>query len=248
MTSRWATPKVPPKGTPPCVSGPRPPGTRRDAAGGSFVHDGVVVVEQTIMAADGTTRTGATAFRVVHDHITSAFRHDTRMDAALAADRAHRKGPRIRDGTPPSRIQFPTLSLPFTYMPPHIQSSPPHPPFHLPVRFIISYPNHPRLPPPSPTISHSALLRQHLLPPPPKLRAHFPCANPIPHRAAPKTPPNPPRPNPPPGTTQPPPPPPPPPPHSTTPPPPPGLTPRQGRAASTLSRVTGKSRTRTPVA
>ncbi|WP_029106040.1 nuclear transport factor 2 family protein [Mycobacterium sp. URHD0025] len=52
--------------------------------GRMFVHDGVVVVEQTIMAADGTTRTGATAFRVVHDHVTSAFRHDT-LAAALAA-------------------------------------------------------------------------------------------------------------------------------------------------------------------
>ncbi|MCG7610632.1 hypothetical protein BA059_01520 [Mycolicibacterium sp. (ex Dasyatis americana)] len=52
--------------------------------GRMFVHDGVVVVEQTIMAADGTTRTGAAAFRVVHDHVTSAFRHDT-LAAALAA-------------------------------------------------------------------------------------------------------------------------------------------------------------------
>ena len=52
--------------------------------GRMFVHDGVVVVEETIMAADGTTRTGAAAFRVVHDHVTSAFRHDT-LAAALAA-------------------------------------------------------------------------------------------------------------------------------------------------------------------
>lgn len=52
--------------------------------GRMFVHDGVVVVEQAIVAADGTTRTGAAAFRVVRDHVTSAFRHDT-LAAALAA-------------------------------------------------------------------------------------------------------------------------------------------------------------------
>ncbi|MCV7065834.1 nuclear transport factor 2 family protein [Mycolicibacterium houstonense] len=52
--------------------------------GRMFVHDGVVVVEQTITAADGTARSGAAAFRVVRDHVTSAFRHDT-LAAALAA-------------------------------------------------------------------------------------------------------------------------------------------------------------------
>ncbi|MDH6198471.1 ketosteroid isomerase-like protein [Mycobacterium frederiksbergense] len=52
--------------------------------GRMFVHDGVVVVEQTITAADGSTRTGAAAFRVVHDHVTSVFRHDT-LAAAMAA-------------------------------------------------------------------------------------------------------------------------------------------------------------------
>lgn len=45
-----------------------------------YVHDGVVVAEQTL--ADGSTE--ASAFRVVHDHITSVFRHDT-LAAALAA-------------------------------------------------------------------------------------------------------------------------------------------------------------------
>ncbi|OMC29024.1 hypothetical protein A5740_19065 [Mycobacterium sp. GA-1841] len=52
--------------------------------GRMYVHDGVVVVEQTIMAVDGTSHTGAAAFRVVHDHVTSVFRHDT-LAAALAA-------------------------------------------------------------------------------------------------------------------------------------------------------------------
>jgi ketosteroid isomerase-like protein len=44
-----------------------------------YVHDGVVVVEQNI--TDGTA---AAAFRVVHDHVTSVFRHDD-LAAALAA-------------------------------------------------------------------------------------------------------------------------------------------------------------------
>ncbi|CDO31530.1 hypothetical protein A5722_25595 [Mycobacterium vulneris] len=52
--------------------------------GRMFVHDGVVVVEQTVRAADGTAHAGAAAFRVVHDHVTSVFRHDT-LAAALAA-------------------------------------------------------------------------------------------------------------------------------------------------------------------
>ena len=52
--------------------------------GRMFVHDGVVVAEQTIRDADGTAHPGAAAFRVVHDHVTSVFRHDT-LAAALAA-------------------------------------------------------------------------------------------------------------------------------------------------------------------
>ncbi len=47
--------------------------------GRMYVRDGVVVVEQT--AGDVT---GASAFRVVHDHVTSAFRHDD-VESALAA-------------------------------------------------------------------------------------------------------------------------------------------------------------------
>ena len=45
-----------------------------------YVHDGVVVAEQTL--GDGAT--AASAFRVVHDHVTSVFRHDD-LAAALAA-------------------------------------------------------------------------------------------------------------------------------------------------------------------
>jgi hypothetical protein len=51
-----------------------------------YVHDGVVVVEQTLNRTDdaaGAT-TAASAFRVVHDHVTSVFRHDD-LTSALAA-------------------------------------------------------------------------------------------------------------------------------------------------------------------
>jgi hypothetical protein len=44
--------------------------------GRMYVHDGVVVVEEQ----DGK----ASAFRVVHDHVTSVFRHDD-LASALAA-------------------------------------------------------------------------------------------------------------------------------------------------------------------
>ena len=47
--------------------------------GRMYVRDGVVVVEQT--AGDVT---GAAAFRVVHDHVTAAFRHED-LESALAA-------------------------------------------------------------------------------------------------------------------------------------------------------------------
>ncbi|MFB1296152.1 nuclear transport factor 2 family protein [Mycobacterium sp. pW049] len=49
-----------------------------------YVNDGVVVVEQQTVSVTGETGTGASAFRVVHDHVTSMFRHDS-LDAALAA-------------------------------------------------------------------------------------------------------------------------------------------------------------------
>ena len=49
------------------------------------MHDGVVVVEQKISSTGtGPSRTAASAFRVVRDHVTSVFRHDS-LAAALAA-------------------------------------------------------------------------------------------------------------------------------------------------------------------
>lgn len=45
-----------------------------------YVHDGVVVVEETVEGAGSA----ASAFRVVADHVTSVFRHDD-LAAALAA-------------------------------------------------------------------------------------------------------------------------------------------------------------------
>ena len=52
--------------------------------GRMFVHDGIVVVEQTISGHDGTNATTASAFRVVRDHVTSVFRH-VDLASALAA-------------------------------------------------------------------------------------------------------------------------------------------------------------------
>jgi hypothetical protein len=51
-----------------------------------YYHDGVVVVEERIAPKAGPTdvRTAASAFRVVHDKVTAAFRHDD-LPAALAA-------------------------------------------------------------------------------------------------------------------------------------------------------------------
>lgn len=61
---------------------------RRSAAtievGDIYYHDGVVVVEERITPKDGEVGTAASAFRVVHDHVTAAFRHDD-LAAALAA-------------------------------------------------------------------------------------------------------------------------------------------------------------------
>jgi SnoaL-like domain len=54
--------------------------------GRMFVHDGIVVVELKITSSDdpGANIAAAAAFRVVHDHVTSVFRHDD-LDSALAA-------------------------------------------------------------------------------------------------------------------------------------------------------------------
>jgi len=51
-----------------------------------YYRDGVVVVEERITAKSdpGDVHTAASAFRVVRDHVTSAFRHDD-LAAALAA-------------------------------------------------------------------------------------------------------------------------------------------------------------------
>ncbi|MGV0746250.1 nuclear transport factor 2 family protein [Mycolicibacterium sp. XJ870] len=56
------------------------------APGRMYVHDGVVVVEQTVTTPDGGTTTGASAFRVVHDHVTSVFRHESLASALAATD------------------------------------------------------------------------------------------------------------------------------------------------------------------
>jgi hypothetical protein len=52
--------------------------------GRMYVHDGVVVVEQKVSTPEGAVRNAAAAFRVVHDHITSVFRHED-LASALAA-------------------------------------------------------------------------------------------------------------------------------------------------------------------
>ncbi len=59
---------------------------RTAETGRMYVHDGVVVVEQKISSADdpGAVTNAASAFRVVHDHVTSVFRHED-LASALAA-------------------------------------------------------------------------------------------------------------------------------------------------------------------
>ncbi|WP_406817385.1 nuclear transport factor 2 family protein [Mycobacterium sp. M23085] len=53
--------------------------------GQMYVHDGVVVAEQKLSGREGQgATTDALAFRVVHDHVTSVFRHDS-LASALAA-------------------------------------------------------------------------------------------------------------------------------------------------------------------
>jgi ketosteroid isomerase-like protein len=52
--------------------------------GRMYVHDGVVVAEQQLTAPAGEVGVAASAFRVVHDHVTSVFRHDD-LASALAA-------------------------------------------------------------------------------------------------------------------------------------------------------------------
>ncbi|OBH45784.1 nuclear transport factor 2 family protein [Mycobacterium mantenii] len=53
--------------------------------GQMYVHDGIVVAEQKPGGPDGPgAATNALAFRVVRDHVTSVFRHDS-LASALAA-------------------------------------------------------------------------------------------------------------------------------------------------------------------
>jgi ketosteroid isomerase-like protein len=54
--------------------------------GRMYVHDGVVVVEQQLSPSAGHTTGAASAFRVVHDHITSVFRHNDLASALAATD------------------------------------------------------------------------------------------------------------------------------------------------------------------
>ena len=49
-----------------------------------YVHDGVVVVGQKVSTPDGAVTDAASTFRVVRDHVTSVFRHES-LAAALAA-------------------------------------------------------------------------------------------------------------------------------------------------------------------
>lgn len=58
--------------------------TRTVTPGRLFIRDGVVVVEEQIADADGAATVSASAFRVVHDKVTSVFRHDD-LPSALAA-------------------------------------------------------------------------------------------------------------------------------------------------------------------
>ena len=59
---------------------------RKVEVGRMYVHDGVVVVEEKVGSPDepSADATFASAFRVVHDHVTSVFRHAD-LAAALAA-------------------------------------------------------------------------------------------------------------------------------------------------------------------
>jgi ketosteroid isomerase-like protein len=49
-----------------------------------YVNGGVVVVEEHTVSVTGESGSAVSAFRVVHDHVTSVFRHDD-LASALAA-------------------------------------------------------------------------------------------------------------------------------------------------------------------
>ena len=73
------------QGHPALVDWARSAGVRAEP-GRIYVHDGVVVVEQQITSPTGDTHTVASAFRVVHDQVTSVFRHDDVASALAATD------------------------------------------------------------------------------------------------------------------------------------------------------------------
>ncbi|MBV8927633.1 MAG: nuclear transport factor 2 family protein [Mycobacteriaceae bacterium] len=60
--------------------------------GRMYVRDGVVVVEQRVRLASDpeTVTTTACAFRVVHDHVTSVFRHQSLTEAFAATELTER--------------------------------------------------------------------------------------------------------------------------------------------------------------
>jgi hypothetical protein len=53
--------------------------------GRMYVHDGVVVVEQEVFSSGPPQRT-ASAFRVVHDKVSSVYRHSDLASALAATD------------------------------------------------------------------------------------------------------------------------------------------------------------------
>ena len=81
-TSRSATPRAQRKGTPRCSSGRARPASRPNRAGSTCTTVSSWSNRRSRSAAGSTT--AASAFRVVHDHITSVFRHDD-LASALAA-------------------------------------------------------------------------------------------------------------------------------------------------------------------
>jgi ketosteroid isomerase-like protein len=56
--------------------------------GKMYIHDVIVVVELTIHSKDAPagSSSAAAAFRVIHDHVTSVFRHDDLTSALAATD------------------------------------------------------------------------------------------------------------------------------------------------------------------
>jgi ketosteroid isomerase-like protein len=74
--------------------------------GRMYVHDGVVVVEQQVRTASqpGTVSTMASAFRVVHDKVTSVFRHADLTSALSATELTEDDRDEAPRGRPDRRI------------------------------------------------------------------------------------------------------------------------------------------------